>query len=158
MMLLVGSSALYAQSLVTGHISDKDGQVLPGVNVLKKGTTSGTSTDASGNYSLQAESSDILVISFIGYQSQEIAVGNRSTINVQMEEDVATLNEVVVIGYGSQEKGDLTGAISSISGEALRGSITATVDQALQGRVAGVQVTQKLRTTWWCSINPHSWN
>ena len=77
MLFLVGSSALHAQTLITGKISDKAGQALPGVNVIKKGTTSGTSTDANGNYSIEATGSDILVVSFIGYQSQEIVVGNR---------------------------------------------------------------------------------
>ena len=142
MLFLLGSSALHAQNIVTGRITDKEGQVLPGVNVLKKGTTTGTSTDANGTYSLEAESTDILVVSFIGYQSQELTVGNRSTINIQMEEDVSTLEEVVVVGYGTQKKSDLTGAVASISGDKMRSMVTANVNQALQGRIAGVQVTQ----------------
>ena len=77
MLLLFGSSALHAQNLVTGKVSDKAGQPLPGVNVIKKGTTSGTSTDASGNFSIEASSNDILVVSFIGYQSQEVVVVRR---------------------------------------------------------------------------------
>ena len=142
MLFLVGSSALHAQSLITGKISDKAGQALPGVNVIKKGTTSGTSTDANGNYSIEATGSDILVVSFIGYQSQEIVVGNRAKVDVQLEEDVAELQEVVVVGYGTQKKSDLTGSVASLSGDKMRGSMAANVNQALQGRIAGVTVSQ----------------
>src|SRR5688572_1943022 len=142
MLFLLGSSAVHAQSLVTGKISDKAGQALPGVNVIKKGTTSGTSTDANGNYSIEASANDILVVSFIGYQSLEIVVGNRAKVDVQLEEDVAELQEVVVVGYGSQKKSDLTGAISSLSGDKMRSMVAANANQALQGRIAGVFVTQ----------------
>ena len=142
MLFLLGSSAVHAQSLVTGKVSDKAGQALPGVNVIKKGTTSGTSTDANGNYSIEATANDILVVSFIGYQSQEIVVGNRAKVDMQLEEDVAELQEVVVVGYGSQKKSDLTGAISSLSGDKMRSMVAANANQALQGRIAGVFVTQ----------------
>ncbi|HET6539324.1 MAG TPA: TonB-dependent receptor [Chryseolinea sp.] len=142
MLFLIGSSALHAQGVITGKISDKAGQALPGVNVIKKGTTSGTSTDANGNYSIEATSSDILVVSFIGYQSQEIVVGSRAKVDVQLEEDVAELQEVVVVGYGTQKKSDLTGSVASLSGDKMRGSMAANVNQALQGRIAGVNVSQ----------------
>lgn len=140
---LLGICSASAQtSIVTGRVTDKTGQGLPGVNVIKKGTTSGTSSDGTGNFSIEASSSDILVISFIGYQTQEIPVGNQSKINVQLEEDIATLQEVVVVGYGTQKKSDLTGSVASVGGDKLRGSIAANVNQALQGRIAGVTVTQ----------------
>jgi TonB-dependent starch-binding outer membrane protein SusC len=141
MLFLLGSSALLAQNVVTGKVSDKAGQALPGVNVIKKGTTSGTSTNANGNFSIEASSNDILIISFIGYQSQEIVVGNRASVNVTLEEDIAELQEVVVIGYGTQKKSDLTGSVASINGDKMRGTITANVNQALQGRIAGVSVS-----------------
>ncbi len=140
--LLLMAFVVQGQTQLTGTVKDGTGSALPGVNVIIKGTTSGTTTDADGRFSMQASSSDVLLISFIGYKSQEIVVGNLTAINITMEEDIASLEEVVVVGYGTQRKSDLTGAIGSVNGESLRGSITASVDQALQGRVAGVQVLQ----------------
>lgn len=143
LLLLLGFVAAYGQQrVVSGRVTDDAGNGMPGVNVVKKGTTIGTATDGNGAFSIEATDEDILVISFIGYQPQEIRVGAQSRVAVKLLEDVSTLQEVVVIGYGTQEKSDLTGAISSVSGDELRSSVTATVDQALQGRVAGVQVTQ----------------
>lgn len=140
---LLGVFAASAQSsLVTGRVTDKTGQGLPGVNVIKKGTTTGTSTDGNGSFSIEASNNDILIISFIGYQTQEILVGNQSRFDVNLEEDIATLQEVVVVGYGTQKKSDLTGSVASVGGDKLRGTITANVNQALQGRIAGVSVTQ----------------
>lgn len=130
------------QRPVTGSVKDVSGSGMPGVNVIKKGTTIGTATDANGNFSIEAADDDVLVISFIGYLTQEIRVGSQSRIEIALTEDISTLQEVVVVGYGTQKKSDLTGAIASVSGENLRGTITASADQALQGRVAGVQVTQ----------------
>lgn len=140
--LLLMVLVVQGQTQLTGTVKEASGAVLPGVNVIIKGTTSGTTTDADGKFSLVASPSDVLLVSFIGYKSQEIAVGNLTMINITMEEDIASLEEVVVVGYGTQKKSDLTGALSSVSGEALRGSITASIDQAMQGRAAGVQVTQ----------------
>jgi len=142
LLLLCVLAAHAQQRVLTGKITDAAGTGMPGVNVIKKGTTVGTTTDGSGSYSLEAADEDILVISFIGYQTQELKVGSQTKINLVLAEDIETLGEVVVIGYGEQKKSDLTGAISSVSGDALRGSVTASFDQALQGRVAGVQVTQ----------------
>lgn len=142
-LLLLGIVSAQAQErIVTGKISDATGSSMPGVNILKKGTTIGTTTDTDGKFSIQASEPDVLVISFIGYETQEIRVGTQTNFDVKMAEDIATLGEVVVVGYGTQRKSDLTGSIASLSGENLRGTITASVDQALQGRVAGVQVTQ----------------
>ncbi len=143
MLLLLGFVVANAQQrVVTGRVTDDSGSGMPGVNVVKKGTTIGTATDGNGNFSLEAIDDDVLVISFIGYQSQEIRVGSLTRVDVKLIEDVETLAEVVVVGYGTQKKSDLTGALSSVTGETLRGSVTASVDQALQGRVAGVQVAQ----------------
>ncbi len=140
--LLLMALVVHGQTQVTGTVKDATGSALPGVNVIIKGTTSGTTTDADGRFSMMANSSDVLLVSFIGYKSQEIAVGNLTMINITMEEDIASLEEVVVVGYGTQRKSDLTGALSSVTGESLRGTVTASIDQALQGRAAGVQVTQ----------------
>jgi TonB-linked SusC/RagA family outer membrane protein len=141
--LLLGLTVANAQThVVTGKIGDASGQGIPGVNIIKKGTTVGSTTDANGNFSIEATDQDILVVSFIGYLTEEVTVGNQTKIDVLLNEDIATLQEVVVVGYGEQKKSDVTGAISSVNGENLRGTVTASVDQALQGRVAGVQVTQ----------------
>src|SRR5689334_5347022 len=105
--------------VVTGSIKDDAGIGMPGVNVLLKGTTTGTTTDADGRYSLSvpAGGDPVLVISFIGYLTQEQAIGSRSTIDVTMAVDVVQLSEVVVVGYGTQQKRDVTSSISSISND-----------------------------------------
>src|SRR5688572_26162901 len=137
-LLLFATSPAFAQQVVTGKITDVKNQVMPGVNVIKKGTTAGTSTDSNGNFSLEANSEDVLVVSFIGYKSQETKVGSQTKFRFTLEEDVSTLNEVVVVGYGEVRKSDLTGAIASVKGEELTKTVTSGVDQALIGRVAGV--------------------
>lgn len=127
---------------VSGQVLDEAGKSMPGVNVLVKGTTIGTSTDTDGNYSIEVESSNaVLVFSFIGYLTQEIPVGNQTIINVSLVPDVETLSEVVVVGYGTQARASVTGAISSVSAEEISQQPVVNVGQALQGRVAGVTVT-----------------
>ena len=138
--MLMGRSM--ADVIVTGTVVADDGTALPGVNVLVKGTTTGTTTDTNGKYSLNVSSGEnILVFSFIGYNSVEVAVENRSSIDVTMTADIMTLNEVVVVGYGVQENKDVTGAVGAIKGEKLMTSAVPSVDQALQGRMSGVYVT-----------------
>ena len=133
-----------AQQQVSGTVTDAEtGETLPGVNVVIQGTRTGTITDLDGNYRLEVPTSDaVLEFRFIGFLPKEVRVGNSSTINVSLESDVKQLDEVIVVGYGTQKKSDLTGAVSSVSGDRLRNTVTANVDQALQGRVPGVQVTQ----------------
>jgi len=127
---------------VSGVVTDaSDGSPLVGVTVLVKGTTNGTSTDASGKYSLNASQNSILVFTYIGMEKQEIPARNR-TINVKLQSDAHVLNEVVAIGYGTMKKSDLSGASASIGEEKLRGSIITNLDQALQGRVAGVTAVE----------------
>lgn len=134
----------YAQEKhrVTGTVTGNDGEPVIGANIIIKGTSSGVISDVDGRYAIEALSSDVLVFSFIGYVTEEFAVGNRSILDVTLSEDVQTLSEVVVVGYGTMKKSDLTGAVASVSGETLSNSIVASADQALQGRIAGVQVTQ----------------
>lgn len=133
----------YGQTRVlSGKITDGEGTSLPGVNVIIKGSTTGTSTDADGNFSLEASEADVLVMSSIGYAPQEIKVGSQILFNIVLNEDVRTLQEVVVIGYGEVKKGDLTGAVSSVKGQTINQSITTGIDQGLIGRVAGVTATQ----------------
>jgi len=127
---------------VTGAVTDENGQPMPGVNVIEKGTTNGTSTDKDGRYKISVQDENAtLVISFIGYAAQEVAIGGRSTIDVHMAPDLQALQEVVVVGYGTQRKSDLTGAVSSVKAEDIKKMPVATVDQALQGRASGVMVT-----------------
>lgn len=142
LLLFTAFSAMAQKRVVTGTITDAEGAPIPGVNVILKGTTYGTTTDGNGAYSIEAADEDVLQVSFIGFTPREIRVGAQTRIDVSMAEDVATLQEVVVIGYGESRRSDLTGALASISGEKMRNTITTNIDQALQGRIAGVQVTQ----------------
>ncbi|MBX2966837.1 MAG: TonB-dependent receptor [Cyclobacteriaceae bacterium] len=141
-LLFAGSQAIAQTAIVSGVVKDPSGEGMPAVNVLIKGSLTGVTTDPTGKFSIEASPQDILVFSFIGYSTQEVKVGNQTVLNITMQEDITSLQEVVVIGYGAQKKSDLTGAVSIISGNELRNTVTASVDQALQGRVAGVQVTQ----------------
>ncbi|MEQ9659630.1 TonB-dependent receptor [Fulvivirga sp.] len=128
---------------VSGKVTSiEDGSTLPGVNVVLKGTTTGTVTDIDGNYRLSVPSDGgTLVFSFIGLASEEVAVGARSVIDVQMSADVKQLSEVVITGYGSQLKRDLTGSVSSIKAEEIEGLPMQSFDRAIQGRAAGTQIS-----------------
>lgn len=138
---------LYAQSsTITGKAtSTEDGEGLPGVNVIEKGTTNGTVTDVEGNYRLTINLGEeaILVFSSIGYITEEVLVGNTSVIDVSMSPDVKQLEELVVVGYGSVRKSDLTGSVTSLDEESLTPGANASVEQMLQGRAAGVRIQQK---------------
>lgn len=142
LMLLVG--VVQAQVTVRGTVkSSGDNLTLPGVTVLVKGTTTGVATDGDGSYSISVPNSNsVLVFSFIGFKSQEVMVGNQSTIDLTLEEDMASLDEVVVVGYGTMKKRDMSSAQVSVTSEEIGRTINTTVEQALQGRAAGVYVTQ----------------
>jgi TonB-linked SusC/RagA family outer membrane protein len=127
---------------VTGVVQDAEGEPVIGANVVEKGTTNGITTDADGRFTLQVASNAVLVISYIGYAPQEMPVGNNSSFTITMEEDTQMLDEVVVVGYGTARKSDLTGAISSIKGETLTTRSTQQLSTAMQGQMAGVQVTR----------------
>jgi TonB-dependent starch-binding outer membrane protein SusC len=133
---------VFAQSVtVTGTVtSAEDGLPLPGVNIVIKGTTAGTVTDVDGRYSLQVESNQTLVYSFVGFESQEAAVGNRAVIDIALPLDAKTLGEVVVTGYGTITKGDLTGNIATLKGAEISNIPVPNFQEALQGRMAGVFV------------------
>ena len=142
-MLLFVSGLVFGQGrVVTGKVTSlDDSSPLPGVNVLLKGTSAGTSTDSDGNYSISvADDNAVLVFSFIGYQTTEISVGARSVVDAQITTDVTQLSEVVVVGYGTQIKQDLTGNIAQVKGEAIRNLPVQSFEQAIQGRAAGVFV------------------
>jgi len=141
----LGLPLIAQQRTVTGRVtSAEDGSPIPGVTVLIKGTTSrGTATDGTGNYSIPVpQAGATLLFSFVGKIPQEIPVGTGNVINVVMKSSLVGLDEVVVVGYGTSKRSDLTGALSTVTGEKLRNTVTTNIDQALQGRVAGVQVTQ----------------
>lgn len=130
-----------AQIDVSGKVSDEIG-VLPGVNVQVKGTSNGTQTDFEGDYILEGiDSEAVLVFSFIGFQTQEISVNNRNKIDVVLQEDLESLDEVVVVGYGSQKKSDLTGSVSTISSESIQERPVTNPEEALAGKAAGVNVS-----------------
>lgn len=135
-------NAVYAQSRnITGKVLDEKDQALPGVNIQVKGTTMGTASDINGTYSVSVGSGDaVLVFSFIGYKSQEIPVGNRGEINVRLETDVASLKEVVVVGYGTQRRDAVTTSITKLDEKVLENVPFANVASAMQGTLSGVRV------------------
>ena len=129
---------------ITGKVSDSEGQTLPGASVAVKGTSQGTITNANGVYSVQVPNeSATLVFSFIGYESREIVVGNRRVVDVTLIEDTHLIDEVVVVGYGTVRKRDLTGSVSSVTNAKLQERTTFSTAQALQGKAAGVTVMQR---------------
>jgi TonB-dependent starch-binding outer membrane protein SusC len=142
LLLLITLGAYAQKSAVTGTITDAGGAPMPGVNVILKGTTNGTSSDGNGNFTIEASPDDILVISFIGYSTQEIKVDNQTRIDIKMQEDVSTLSEIVVVGYGEMKRTDLSSAQVSVSSEQIAKTVNTTFEQGLQGRAAGVYVTQ----------------
>jgi TonB-linked SusC/RagA family outer membrane protein len=143
MLSAIFSLTLYAQEkTVSGTVTDGEtGEALPGVNVLVKGTTQGTVTDIQGQYRLSVPSDvAVLVFSSIGYAAEEVTVGNRSSIDMTMLPDVQALSEIVVTGYSSEERADVTGAVSTVETEQLQAVPSGNVEQQLQGRVSGVTV------------------
>jgi TonB-dependent starch-binding outer membrane protein SusC len=139
--LFLGNMAFAQSVTVTGTVTSvEDGLPLPGVNIVIKGTTSGTVTDIDGRYSLRVESNQTLVYSFVGFESQEAEVGNRNVIDIVLQLDSKTLGEVVVTGYGTITKGDLTGNIASMKGAEISNIPVPNFQEALQGRMAGVFV------------------
>ncbi|WP_461146335.1 SusC/RagA family TonB-linked outer membrane protein [Spirosoma pulveris] len=141
-LLLMHTAVLAQDRTITGRITSKgDGSALPGVNVSIKGTSRGVVSDANGGYSIAAPARTTLVFSFIGFKAQEVVVGNQSVVNVTLSEDISTLNEVVVTGYSAQSKRDITGAVSTVNTKELLSIPATDVAQQLQGRVAGVTVT-----------------
>lgn len=138
--LIMSLSLMAQQSRVTGTVTDsKDNSSMIGVNIMEKGTLNGTVTDVDGSFSLTiATDNPVLVLSSIGYQTLEVIIGNRSNLNIVMEEDSELLEEVVVVGYGTMRKSDLSGASVSVGEDAIKGSVITNLDQALQGRASGV--------------------
>lgn len=132
----------YAQNVVTGRVTSQNGEGLPGVNVVLKGSTIGAITDTDGNFKINAPVEGTLVFSFIGYKTVEIPLNGQSVVNPVLEEDVTTLDQVVVIGYGTQKKKDITTAVVVVDESAIQGRPMVSAAEALQGKAAGVQVVQ----------------
>lgn len=144
LIIISPSNLMHQQLKITGKVTDAStGEALPGVNILIEGTTHGIITDNDGNYEIEVpSSSSYLLFSYLGYLSERIQVGEQTIINIGLVPDIKRLEEIVVIGYGVQKKSVVTGAISSIKGEELSNSSISRAEQALQGKVAGVQVIQ----------------
>jgi TonB-dependent starch-binding outer membrane protein SusC len=142
-LLTVLSLQLQAQSLaISGKVTDEQGAPMPGVNVIVKGTTNGTTTDVEGQYKLTVnDANSTLVFSFIGYVSDEVLVNGQTVLNISMAPDILSLSEVVVVGYGTQKRSSLVGSIGSVTSKELTELPVPSMEQAIQGRVAGVVVT-----------------
>jgi TonB-dependent starch-binding outer membrane protein SusC len=144
MLLTIASGLVQAQGrIVSGNVKDSKGEAIPGVNIQVKGTSNGTISGSTGDFQLSVESdNDVLVFSFVGFEKQEIQVGSKTTIEVVLADDVSELDEIVVVGYGEQKKSVVTGAITKVSGESLNNVPNGRIETALQGRVAGVTISQ----------------
>jgi len=139
-LLFIGLNWVFAQTMVKGKVSDKSGQPLPGVTIKVAGSILTTITDVSGNYSISAGPNASLVFTYIGFAPQTIAVSNQTVLNVTLTEETNNLNDVVVVGYGTQKKSVLTGSVTGLKGRDLENQQVIRVDQALQGRTSGVAV------------------
>lgn len=140
-------STTQQQKSISGKVTDSSGAPLPGVTVVVKGTTQGIITDTDGNFTLAKAPRDaILVFSFVGMETQEIAVAGKTTINIVMQEETVGIEEVVAIGYGTVKKKDLTGSVASVAGDMLASRKTIQLSTALQGAIPGVMVTNSANT------------
>ena len=143
LLLMIASLSGFSQQNVTGKVtSSEDGQGIPGVSIAVKGTSKGTTTDATGNYKISVPTNSTVSFSAVGFISQDVSVGKRSEVNLSMTTDIQSLNEVIVVGYGTQKKSQLTGAISSVSAKQITEMPITNLGQAIQGRIAGVDVAQ----------------
>lgn len=140
-VLLLSISTVLAQTAINGVVTDEANEPMPGVSVILKGTKTGTVTDVNGRYRISVpQTSSVLQFSFLGYALKEVTVGSKKQINVEMKEDAKMLDEVVAIGYGTVKKNDLTGSVSKVDMDDVTKAAVSSIDQALAGRVAGLQV------------------
>ena len=147
-----------AKAVVKGVVSDEKGNTLPGATVSVKGMQMGTSTNVDGEYSIDMPAgANVLVFSFIGMATQEVEVGSRTTINVVLAPADRTLDEVVVIGYGTSKRADVTSSITTVKAADIKDIPAAGIDQLLQGKAAGVTVTSKRRSARWRRIGQGAW-
>ena len=143
LLMLVTATAWSQSKAVSGKVtSSDDGSAIPGVNILEKGTVNGTVTDADGNYSINVGDNATLVFTFVGYIAQEVPVGSQTTLAIALKSDVTSLSEVIVVGYGTQEKKEITSAVTSVKAENFNKGTVNDPSQLLQGRVAGLNITR----------------
>ena len=142
LMFISGMSYALAQSAVTGTVTDENGEGIPGANIVIKGTSNGTITDMNGDFALNASSDDVLVVTYVGYSTIEIAVGSQSEINISLAEDIAALDEIVVTGYGTQERKEITSAVTSLNEEDFNKGLVSNPMGLLEGKVAGLSITK----------------
>ena len=142
LMFISGMSYVLAQSAVTGKVTDENGEGIPGANIVIKGTSNGTITDINGDFALNASSDDVLVVTYVGYSTIEIAVGSQSEINISLAEDIAALDEIVVTGYGTQERKEITSAVTSLNEEDFNKGLVSNPMGLLEGKVAGLSITK----------------
>lgn len=141
-LVLNGFSAIGQDRVITGTITAETGELLPGATIIEKGTTNGTQTDFDGRYTITVSQGATLVYSYVGYVEREVSINGRNTIDVVLTEDTAQLDEVVVIGYGTRNREDLTGAVSTVQAKGIAEQPITTFEQALSGQVSGVQLRQ----------------
>lgn len=142
LLLLLSGTYAFSQTRVTGRVTTADdGNGLPGVSILEKGTSNGTVTNADGNYAINVGANAVLVFSFIGYTTQEVTLEGRTTVDVRLETNVQALEEVVVMGYGAQEKKDVTGSVLALTSKDFNKGIISSPQDMMVGKIAGVQVT-----------------
>ena len=139
-MLFVSTTAMAQSVTVTGNVTDQTGEVVIGASILEKGTTNGTITDFDGNFSISVDANATLVISYVGYQTQEVAINGKKVVNVVMADDAQLLQEVVAVGYGTQTKKEITGSVSSVKAESFNQGVSANPMGLIQGKVAGLTI------------------
>ncbi|WP_344785692.1 TonB-dependent receptor [Postechiella marina] len=142
LICIISTNVVQAQSAtISGVVSGGEGEPLAGASIIVKGTATGAVTDFDGNFLLSAKPQDVLVFSYLGYVTKEVTVGSQTLINVSLKEDLSTLDEVVVVGYGTQTKKEITGAVAQVKAEDIMNTATSDLGSALQGQIAGVSVT-----------------
>ena len=139
LLMLMPLLAMAQNVTVKGQVSDSEGPVI-GATVKVKGASTGSVTDIDGNYSISVSPGSILTFSYLGLKTKEVKVGSQRVINVTLSADDQLLNEVVVVGYGTMKRSDLTGSVVSVDDKAIKKSVPTSIDQVLQGRAAGVQI------------------
>lgn len=140
--LLISFCTMAQSHNIGGTITDESQLPIPGANIVVKGTTVGTVTDGNGNFSMQASDGDVIVVSYIGYATEEVTVSGNGPYNISLNPDLVGLEEVVVVGYGTQRKEAVTGSVASMKGDVVREMPGANITQSLQGRIAGVNMQQ----------------
>ena len=138
MLFLLSLTSVFAQSAVTGTVTDDEGLALIGVTIVEKGTTNGSVSDAAGNFRITVGKDAVLVFSYIGYSAQEVPVNGQSSLKATLKSSSNNLDEVVVVGYGNVRKSDLTGSVSSVGSEDFNTGPQLAPQQLIQGKIAGV--------------------